>query len=322
MVGHPTFEGVTKPPLRILSHLPVDGVRRAVDGLSGVELIHVPMEGPIPESATGEVLLTFTEGAPNLGDVVARGVRWIHTIGTGVERFPFEHLGERTLTCARGVSAIPIAEWALAMMLAFEKNLPENWLREPPKQWNIVPLGALYGRTLGILGLGGIGVAVAQRALPFGMKVRAVRRTRAPSPLEAVEVVESLEELIPEVDHLVLASPVTDATRYCINREMLARVKPGLHLVNVSRGALVDLDALRPALEDGRVARASLDTVEPEPLPAGHWLYSHPRVALSAHISWCMPGALDAIVETFGANLRRYLAGEPLAGLVDRALGY
>jgi len=99
-------------------------------------------------------------------------------------------------------------------------------------------------------------------------------------------------------------------------------VKPGVHIVNIARGALIDQDALRVALDDGRVSIASLDAVDPEPLPEGHWMYSHPQVHLSPHISWSMPGASDLLVETFVENLRRYRAGEPLEGVVDVDAGY
>jgi phosphoglycerate dehydrogenase-like enzyme len=99
-------------------------------------------------------------------------------------------------------------------------------------------------------------------------------------------------------------------------------MKPGAHLVNVARGAIVDQDALRRALDAGRVAMASLDAVEPEPLPAGHWMYGHPRVRLSPHISWNMPGAAEILVDAFIDNLRRWRNGEPLDGVVDRAAGY
>ncbi len=99
-------------------------------------------------------------------------------------------------------------------------------------------------------------------------------------------------------------------------------MKPGAHLVNIARGAIVDQDALRRALDTGRVAMASLDAVEPEPLPAGHWMYRHPRVRLSPHISWNMPGAAEILVDAFIDNVRRWRRGEPLDGVVDRAAGY
>jgi phosphoglycerate dehydrogenase-like enzyme len=120
----------------------------------------------------------------------------------------------------------------------------------------------------------------------------------------------------------VIAAPATRDTHHVIGRTALARVKRGVHLVNIARGGLVDQDALRGALDDGRVRLASLDTVDPEPLPAGHWLFTHPRVRLSPHCSWSAPGALDRLLDTFLENLARWLAAEPLQGTVDVELGY
>src|SRR5439155_2177613 len=157
-------------------------------------------------------------------------------------------------------------EWVLAVMLAFEKRLPDAWIRGvPAERWGRAALGTLHGRTLGLVGLGGIGTAVAERALPFGMRVRACRRTDAPAPIGAVDLVGSVAELVGSADHVVIAAPSTDATRHLFDREVFAVMKPGAHLVNVARGALVDQDALRAALDGGRLAIASLDAVEPEP---------------------------------------------------------
>jgi phosphoglycerate dehydrogenase-like enzyme len=252
----------------------------------------------------------------------AQRVEWVHLAGTGIDSFPRELFDGRTVTNARGASAVPISEFVLAAMLAFEKHLPETWIHEPPEHWNFAPLGWLYGRTLGLVGLGGIGVAVAERALPFGMQVRALRRRPEPSALAGVEVVGSLDELLPDADHVVLAAPATPRTRHLLNAETLQLVKPGVHVVNIARGALVDQDALRAALDDGRVAMATLDTVEPEPLPEGHWLYSHPQVRLSAHVSWASPAGMDRTLEIFIDNLRRYAAGEPVQHVVDADEGY
>jgi phosphoglycerate dehydrogenase-like enzyme len=152
--------------------------------------------------------------------------------------------------------------------------------------------------------------------------VRALRRTAAPSPVAGVEIVRAIEELVADADHLVLATPATPATLRLIDDAVLAQVKPGLHLVNVARGELVDQEALRHALDNGRVGCASLDVVDPEPLPAGHWLYTHPRVRVSAHVSWSMPGAFDLLIEPFLENLRRHRDGRPLQHVVDVGLGY
>jgi len=310
------------PKLRVLAHLPLHALQRVSEQVPEIELFPVPLEGEIAPDIDGEVLLTLARGSANLGEVVERGVRWIHTIGTGVDRFPLDAVGDRILTCSRGGSAVPIAEWVLAMLLAFEKRLPESWVAAPPEHWSMARLGTLQGKTLGLVGVGGIGAAVAARALPFGMRIRAFRRTAGPSPLPEVEIVGTLEGLLAAADHLVLAAPATPATRHLINATTLSRIKPGVHLVNIARGSLIDQEALRKALDDERVACASLDVVEPEPLPAGHWLYSHPKVRLSPHVSWAMPGAVGRLLDTFVENLQRYLAGEPLEGVVNLEEGY
>jgi len=308
--------------VRVLTHVPIPLLGLVQRELPDVELVFVPMSGDLDPALRGDVLLTHAKGSPNLAAVVARGVRWVHAYGTGVNEFPFDALGDRVLTCSRGASAIPIAEWTLAMMLAAEKKLPESWIHAPPEHWSIASLGGLHGKTLALLGLGGIGCAVATRALAFGMRVRALRRSDAPSPVAGVEMVRSLPELLADADHLVLAAATTASTTRLLDAAAFAQVKPGLHLVNVARGALVEHDALRAALDDGRVGLASLDCVDPEPLPAGHWLYTHPRVRLSAHVSWSGPRAFEWLIEPFVENLRRFAAGEPLRHVVDRTLGY
>ncbi len=308
--------------IRVLSHLPRASVEALAGPLPDVEILHVPTEGEPPPELRGEVLLTFAWGSPNLALLAERGVRWIHTIGTGVDRFPLAVVGDRVLTCSRGASAIPIAEWTLAMLLAFEKRLPESWIAGPPERWNQAELGGLHGRTLGLVGLGGIGAAVATRAQAFGMRVLGLRRSPGPGPIAGVLPATDLAELLAASDHVVIAASATPETQHLIGREALAQVKPGVHLVNVSRGSLVDQDALREALDAGRVERASLDVCDPEPLPEGHWLYSHPRVRLSPHISWSAPGALERLFATFAENLRRWREGLPLEGRVDLERGY
>ena len=304
--------------LRVINQLGPKAGEAMRAAVPDVEVIDAAADPP-PSDLRADVL--FGGWGPHTLEYAER-VGWVHLAGTGIDSFPRELFDGRTVTNARGASAIPIAEFVLAGMLAFEKHLPETWIEEPPEHWNFAPLGWLNTRTLGLVGLGGIGVAIAERARPFGMKVRALRRRPEPSPLEGVEVVGSLEELLPEADHLVLAAPATPRTRHLINAESLALVKPGVHLVNIARGALVDQDALRVALDDGRVAMATLDTVDPEPLPEGHWMYSHPKVRLSAHVSWASPAGMDRTLEIFVDNLRRYAAGEQVLHVVDAEEGY
>lgn len=308
----------------VLSTFPEALVRRVAETVPGVRVVAIPGEGDLEEGIEGDVLLTPPWDTGNLASVMSRGVTWVHTIGTGVDRLPVEKLGDALLTCARGASAIPIAEWAIAVMLAFEKQLPESWIDEPPESWSAGQLGSLHGRSLGLVGFGGIGSALARHALNFGMTVRAFRKTDQPIAQEGVERVGRLADLMATSNHIVLALPLTDDSRQLIDSQVLEAIpaEAGVHFVNPSRGALVDHEALRGALDDGRVARASLDTVEPEPLPVDNWLYAHPRVKLSPHISWSMPGAFDLLLDTFIENLKAFRQGGELTGVVDRELGY
>ena len=277
------------------------------------------------EVAEGDVLFAVPMHGevPLLDRLDELGIRWVQLGGTGVDTYPLDRVQGRVITCARGASAVPISEYVLAAMLSFEKRIPDVWISAPPEHWSYASLGTLDGKTLGIVGLGGIGTAVAERALPFGMRVVASRRRpEAGSPVPGVEVVGTLDELLALADHLVVAAPATARTRHLLDGDAFAKVRPGVHLVNIARGSLVDQDALRAALDDGRVACATLDVTDPEPLPAGHWLYSHPSVRLTPHVSWASPRMLDTIVEYFLANLGRFLRDEPLEGLVDVDEGY
>jgi phosphoglycerate dehydrogenase-like enzyme len=309
--------------MRILSQVRDELAAMVAAAHPQVEIVPISTSAPPAPGTHGDVLLTYPWAGPNLAAVLDCGVRWVHVIGTGVDAFPLHLLTDQTLTCSRGGSAVPIAEWVLAMMLAFEKRLPDSWIQRPPAtRWGLGALGTLHRKVLGLVGFGSIAQAVAQRALPFGMRIRAVRRSPAAAEQPEVEIVTDLRDLVATADHLIIAAAATTATRHMINDDVFAVMKRGTHLVNVARGALVDHDALRGALDDGRVAMASLDAVDPEPLPEGHWLYTHPRVRLSPHVSWSMPGAAERLVQTFIDNVHRHRAGEPLLGVVDREAGY
>jgi phosphoglycerate dehydrogenase-like enzyme len=287
---------------------------RADETVVACDPSHVP--------ADAQVLVTLLHDPASVREMLAPSIEWVHVLGTGVDGFPFDALGDRLLSCSRGAAAVAIAEWTLAVMLAYEKSLPESWIDEPPAHWSTASLGTLAGRTVGLVGLGAIGTEVARRALAFDATVVAFRRTAVPPPWPGVEVVEGLREVLARADHVVVAAPATEETHHLMDSAAFAALKPGVHLVNVARGRLVDQEALRVALDDGRVARASLDTVDPEPLPAGHWLYTHPRVRLSPHISWSAPTTMPKTFGLFVDNLGRFRAGRPLCGLVDLVARY
>jgi phosphoglycerate dehydrogenase-like enzyme len=275
------------------------------------------------EARGAEVLVTLAdEDTGALSADIGPSVRWVHVLGAGVDGFPFEALGDRVLTCSRGASSQAIAEFVLAAMLAFEKHLPDSWIREPPNEWNVAQLGGLAGKTLGLVGIGAIGTEIARRALAFDMEVLALRRRPEVPPPQGVALVGELPALLSASDHVVIAAPATPSTRHLLDKSAFSEMKPGAHLVNISRGTLVDHEALVEALDEGRLAMATLDVVDPEPLPPGHLLYSHPKIRLSPHISWSSPHTALRTLEMFKENLVRYRNGEPLAHVVDPEAGY
>lgn len=270
----------------------------------------VDISDGLPPGARGEVL--FGAFHQHSVEAMDHGVRWVHLNGTGIDGVPPALLAADRVTCSRGASALAISEYVIATMGAFARGFPGNWLRQSPERWNFQEATTLAGHTLGLFGFGQIAQRVARIALAFDMSVVALRRTDAPTPVPGVEMVTTPAELFGRSDHLVLAAPATARTRHVLNAQSMTQLKPGVHLVNIARGALVDQDALLAALDDGTVARASLDVTDPEPLPAGHWLFSHPRVFLTPHSSWVGPPFLQGATDIFCDNLERYLAGQPL----------
>lgn len=248
-------------------------------------------------------------------------VRWVQLASVGIDYYPSWLFSGPAVTSARGTASDAIAEYALAAIFSAAKQIPQIWL-DDATQWRRMSLGLVKGSVLGLYGFGSIGQALAARALALGMRVLALRRSDAPFELPGVEPVADLAELLARSDHLVLAAPATPATRHAVNRDTLAKAKPGLHLINVARGALIDQGALLEALDDGRVALATLDVTDPEPLPAGHPFYGHPKVRLSPHISPSTQQIVPALIDKFLDNLTRFRNGAPLHDLVDAARGY
>lgn len=307
--------------VRVLNLLGDDLGATAAAVVPDAEILSLPGDA-VPDDVRADALISSFTPLPLHDRLDEIGVRWMHLPGTGVDAWPVHLLRGRTVTCARGASAVPIAEYVLAAMLAHEKEMPGIFLDAPPERWNFASLGELSGRTVAIVGLGGIGEAVALRAQAFGCRVRALRRRPDQGAPPGVELARDLPDLLAGAGHVVLAAPATAATTHLLDDAAFAAMTPGVHVVNIARGSLVDQDALRRALDAGIVARATLDTVTPEPLPAGHWMYDHPQVRVTAHVSWGSPHGLERIRRSCIDNLVRFVAGEPLIGVVDPDEGY
>ncbi len=248
-------------------------------------------------------------------------LRWVQLVSVGIDFYPPWLFDGPVVTTARGSSAVALAEFALAAVFAAAKRLPEIWIARA-EQWSPTPLSIIEGQTLGIVGFGSIGETLAPKALALGLKVLAVRKSDRPITIPGVERVADVATLFERADHVVLAAPATAETERLVDRALLARAKPGLHLINIARGALIDDEALLEALDDGRLSRASLDVTHPEPLPTNHPLYRHPKVRLSPHTSVHTPQTRINLAARFADNLRRFRQGAPLDDVVDLSRGY
>jgi phosphoglycerate dehydrogenase-like enzyme len=278
-----------------------------------------------------EILVTWTLPAEQFAR--ARSLRWIHSPSAGLDKLLTPRLVESdvAVTNARTVHAVPVAEHAIALVLALARNLWECFRHQAERAWGRRQLWQkehlpqeVNGRTLGLVGFGAIGQEIAARAKGLEMRVVAVKRdpSRGADLADRVYSLQQLPAMLAEADYLVLAAPDTPQTRQLISQEELRRMKPTAYLINVSRGSLVDTEALRKALESGTIAGAGLDVTDPEPLPPEHPLWTTPHVLITHH----MGGATDRLwqrqTELLKENLRRYLAGEPLLNLVDKRRGY
>ena len=251
------------------------------------------------------------------------GLRWVQLISVGFDNYPpwlLQTPGLPVSTAHRSSSEV-IADFALASILRVQLRLAERRVHDAAA-WRLSEAPGLAGSSLGIVGFGGIGEALARKALALGMRVMALRRSDAPLGVDGVQRADSLAALLQTSDHLVLAAPGTADTRHLVDAAALAQARPGLHLVNVARGTLVDQQALRAALDSGQVGWSSLDVTDPEPLPAGHWLYNHPRVWLTPHTCAISPQVQQGLVDKLLRSLDLLATGQAPESLIQLERGY
>jgi phosphoglycerate dehydrogenase-like enzyme len=263
----------------------------------------------------------------------ATNLRWIYSITSAVDQFLYPELaaGDIAISNAGRVHGPVVAEHAIAMVLALAKRLPSavryqdrrKWAMEAI--WNEQPRPAeIRNATMAVVGLGSIGSEIAAMASALKMKVIGVREHPERGAEGAHEVVgyEALDHAIQRSDYMVLAAPLTPRTRHVIDSRRLNIFKPAAFLVNVSRGALVDENALVKALRDHRLAGAALDVFAEEPLPRGSVLWKMPQVLITPHTAFLTGNVWERHYAAFTANLKRYLAGQPLEGTIDKKAGY
>lgn len=264
----------------------------------------------------------------------ARKLRWIHSPAAAVHALMIPEVvdGDVVVTNARDVHGPVVAEHAIALVLALAKRLPSAFRYQWESTW---AQGQIWresphprevaGATLGLVGLGSIGLETAKRAAALGMKVIAVRE-HADKPHDPcilkVFAAGLLDEILRVSDYVVLAAPLTPRTRALINRDRLLRMKPDAFLINVSRGALIDEVALIDALGQRRIGGAALDVFEREPLPPDSPLWKAANLVITPHTAALTDKLWERHYMLIAENLRRFLAGAPLLNIVDKARGY
>jgi phosphoglycerate dehydrogenase-like enzyme len=266
-----------------------------------------------PYIATTDALVTF---APMLSAQVlasATRLKWVQALGTGVDNLIDQPaLREDVIvTNMRGIHGAPVAEAALAGMLALARGLPRALRAQNERQWQRFPAQLLHDKTVGIFGVGQIAEALAPKCKALGMRVVGV--TSAPRQVPGFDLInhrEKLAEVVGDFDFLVLLTPLSAATRNSVDAGIFAAMKPTSYLINLARGGVVDEPALIAALASNRIAGAALDVFNQEPLPADHPFWSMPNVIITAHQGGFCDVYIDYALPTVETNMERFLRGD------------
>lgn len=260
-------------------------------------------------------------------EVVRRGrLKWIQSSAAGLDHClaPAVVASDITVTSASGVLADQVAEQTMALLTGLLRDLPTFFRAQEKREFIRRPTRDLTGKTIGILGFGGNGRRLAEVLRPYKGKIIATDWF----PIDKPDTVDELwpatrnEELIASVDVLVLAAPLTDATRGIVNARTLATMRAGAVIVNVARGKLIVERDLIAALEMGTLAGFATDVTEVEPLDVHSSLWSLPNVIITPHVGGQSARRIDDMTNFFCENLRRRNAGKPLVNLVDKRLGF
>lgn len=247
-------------------------------------------------------------------------LRWAHSEDAGTDGPFYEAMRRKgvAVTHSPGANAPEVAEFALGLMLWSAKRLGEFRDNQRTHSWKLLGLDSLSDKTVLVVGLGAIGKRIATLAKSLGMRVLGIRRSaQAVAQVDHLGTIADLPRLLPVADFLILALPLTQDTRGLIGTPELALMKPTATLINVARGAIVDVPALRAALVAGQLRQACLDVLPTEPWPTEDDLWDVPNLFLTPHNAWSSPLYLPRVAEVWLENLRRYVQGE---GLLHRAL--
>jgi phosphoglycerate dehydrogenase-like enzyme len=297
-----------------------------------MDVVHLPdYSGVDSEILDTEIAITWSIRAEQIK--AATELRWIHSPAAAVHTLIFPEMvsSQIQITNARDVHGPVVAEHLMALIFALAKRIPDavclqqkhEWGQE--KMWERRPrVREVAGATLGLIGLGSIGRAVAKSAKALQMRVIAVREhpEKGSAGTDAVFGTAQIDEVFRQADYIVLAVPFTSATNALANADRLALMKPDACLINVGRGQLVDEPALVSALREKRIGGAALDVFATEPLGPDSPLWDTPGLLITPHTAALTDKIWERHYKLFSENLRRYLTGEALLGVVDKRKGY
>lgn len=258
----------------------------------------------------------------------ARNLRWIQNQGAGVDRLLTPEIvdSDIVVTNAQGQHAPQISEHLLTMMLCFARDFRKVLQAQRDHVWRPPDFSpfCLEGQTLGVVGMGGIGGALAEKAHHLGMRVIGLRRNPKEKPAFLTKLVGShgLQELLQESDHVAVCCPLTRETTGLIGVDELRAMKPSAYIYNIGRGKIIQAEPLLQALKEGWIAGAGLDVTDPEPLPPDSELWDLPNVMVTQHTSGSVPQNDNRFYDLLGQNLERFLNDEQLLNVVDKRAGY
>jgi phosphoglycerate dehydrogenase-like enzyme len=288
-------------------------------------------EAFVRAAATADAVFNWSGTRTLLSEVLgmAPAARWVHTRSAGLDDLLSPELAAHpaVLTNASGVFSPSLGEWVLGAILHYAKDFRRLVRNQQAGVWEPFDVPFIEGQTVGIVGYGDIGRAVAARVRAMGMRVLALKRHLPPpghvdALAERIYPTEARREMLAQCDYVVIAAPLTPETRGLMGAAEFAAMKREAVLVNVGRGPVVDEAALIQALSQGLVKGAALDVFEREPLPAGHPFYRLENVLLSPHSADHTPDWLERAMRQFLGQFERFRKGEPLANVVDKKLGY
>jgi len=325
------LEGWSPPKKIVVRPFRADSLEDLQKVAPGVEIVLVnSTEQAIKEATDAQAIVGYCNeeilaGSPDLF--------WVQIYTAGVERYvglPGLKEGNRLLTNGQRIGSPALAEHAIAMMMALARGLDLYHTNQLKGKWqqetglSRTDHMELEGRTLLVVGLGGIGTQVAKRGHGLGMRVIATRNSRREGPdyVDYVGLSNELLELTSQADVVINTTPLTDQTRGMFNAGFFDAMKPNAYFISVGRGGSTVTDDLVAALQSGAIGGAGLDVTDPEPLPEGHPLWTMPRVIISPHTAGRSDKGRDRLYLMVKENIRRYVAGEPMLSVVDIERGY